>query len=113
MCVGKFVSLHWGKTGVLEGGGYRVVPDRSPQRRDADHMADTPTESTFDLESYKSAAGFEEFLVVRLGRGEGGAVQTTLNRLAGEREQKAGRVTVDGVLGGTDIHLYQDGIVTT
>ena len=41
-------------------------------------MADTPTESTFDLESYKSAAGFEEFLVVRLGRGEGRAVQTRL-----------------------------------
>jgi len=76
-------------------------------------MTDTPTESTFDLESHKSAAGFEEFLVVRLGRGEGSAVQTTLNRFAGEREQKTDRVTVDGVLSGTDIHLYQDGIVTT
>lgn len=75
-------------------------------------MTDTTSEPTIDLESHKGAARFEEFWVVRLGRGEGSAVQSTLNRLAGESEQKASRPNVDGVLGGSDIHLYQDGIVT-
>jgi hypothetical protein len=36
-----------------------------------------------------------------------------LNSVACEREKKARRVTVDGVLGGTEIHHYQDDIVTT
>ncbi len=113
MGVEQFVRPHWLKTGVLKGGGDGVVPDRPPQRRDADHMTDTTSEPTVDLEGHKGASRFEEFWVVRLGRGKGFSLQATLDRLAREREQKAGRVTVDGVLGGTGNHLYQDGIVTT
>lgn len=75
-------------------------------------MTDTTSEATTDLESHKGAARFEEFWVVRLGRGEGSAVQATLNRLSGESEQEDCRPNVDGVLGGSDIHPYQDGIVT-
>jgi len=93
--VEQFVRPHWFKTGVLEGGGDGVIPDRSPQRRDADHMTDTTSESTVDLEGHKGASRFEEFWVVRLARGKGFSIQTTLDRLAGEREQKSGRVTVD------------------
>ena len=106
------VCLQRVKTRVLEGGGDGVVADCSPQRRDANHMTDTTSESAIDLESHKDAARFEEFWVVRLGRGKGSAVQLAQNRLACEHEQKAGPVTVDGVLGGTDIHHYQDGILT-
>jgi len=110
--VGEFVSLQRGKPGVLEGGGYGVVPDRSPQRRDADHMTDTTSQSTIDLESHKRAAGLEEDRVVGFWRGEGSPAQATLNRLAGESEQKPGRGNVDRVLTRTGNHLYQDGIVT-
>jgi len=112
MGVEQFVRPHRFKTGVLKGGGDGVVPDRLPQRRDADHMTDTTSEPTVDLEGHEGAARFEEKLVVRLWRGKGFSIQATLDRFACEREQKAGRVTVDGGLGGTGNHLYQDGIVT-
>ncbi len=110
--VGKFINLQWPKTGVLEGGGDGVVPNRSPQRRDADHMADTTSEAAVDLEGHKGAARFEKRWIGRLGRGEGIPVQATVNRLTCESEQKPGRRIVDGVLGGTGNHLSQDGIVT-
>jgi hypothetical protein len=75
-------------------------------------MTDTTSKPTVDLEGDESATRFEEYRVVRVGRGEGSPAQATLNRLPSESEQKAGRGTVDCGFRGTGIHLYQDGIVT-
>jgi len=105
--------LQWAKAGVLEGSGNCVVPDRSPQWRDADHVTDTPSKPTFDLESYKGTSRFEEFLVARLGRRQGFSVAAALDRFACQREQKTGRVPGDREVGGILSHLSQDGIVTT
>ena len=99
------VRLQRVKTRVLEGGGDRVVPDRPPQRRDADHMTDTTSKPTLNLESYKGASRFQEFLVARLRRGEGYSVQAALNRFACQREQKSGCFPVDRVLRGIRMHL--------
>ncbi len=99
------VCLQRVKTRVLEGGGDRVVPDRPPQRRDADHMTDTTSKPTLNLESYKGASRIQELLVARFGRGEGYSVQAALDRFACQREQKSGCFPVDRVLRGIRMHL--------
>ena len=100
-----FVCLQRVKTRVLEGGGDRVVPDGSPQRCDADNMTDTTSKPTLYFESYKGASRFQEFLVARVGRGEGYSVKAALDRFACQREQKTGCFPVDRVLRGIPIHL--------
>ena len=75
-------------------------------------MADTSSKPALDLEGYKGASRFQEVGVARLESGEGFPVQTTLDRIACQREQKTGRSPVDQMLGGFRSHLIQDAIVT-
>ena len=112
VCEGQLFSLQGGEAGILESGGDRVVPNRSPQRHDADHVTDTSSEPALDLESHEGAAKFVEDRVGGFRRGGREAVQATLNRLASEGQQKPGGGIVDGVIGWPGNHLYQDGIVT-
>ena len=101
------------ESGILECSGNRVVPNGSPERRDANHVADASSEPPVNLEGHKGATMLEKDLSGWIGRGEWVSNQARLNSLASQPEQKLSRLKIDRVPWLVGIHLSQDGIVTT
>ena len=81
----ELVGLQGFETRVFEGGGDSVVTNRSPERRDADHVADAASKAAVDLESDEGATLLEKDFRLRLGGWESLTIEPALNRAPRQR----------------------------